>query len=32
MALKEEKGELMGKYSTQNTTIYYLQNLKKNNE
>ena len=28
--LKEEKGELMGKYSTQNTTIYYLQNLKKN--
>ena len=32
MALKEEKGELMGKYSTQNTTMYDLQNLKKNTD
>lgn len=32
MALKEKKGELMEKYSTQNTTIYYLQNLKKNTD
>lgn len=30
MALKEEKGELMAKYTTENSTIYALQNLKIN--
>lgn len=31
-ALESDKDELMEKYSTQNTTIYYLQNLKKNTD
>ena len=31
-ALKEEKGELMDKYATANSTIYDLQNLKKNTD
>ena len=32
MALKEEKNELMDKYSYQNSIIYDLQNLKKNTD
>lgn len=32
MALKEEKGDLMDKYSYQNSIIYDLQNLKKNTD
>ncbi|MGP1434850.1 MAG: relaxase/mobilization nuclease domain-containing protein [Catonella sp.] len=32
MSLKDQKGELMDKYSTENSTIYDLQNLKKNTD